>query len=449
MSSPSATLSCSKHTLPTSSIEPQEKTSVDQMDSDSSVKTESSKASSTPPTTYDDYDSAVSEGETEDIIKDGQSTASSEAEDVIKKEELVVDHICYGEAGGQCTLNSGDHRKVTSHIFGRNKRETHQIPEECWIKYCRKHYQRQKYRCPDDWFETQLSLVDAQLNRLDKWGGVIDWTIQLRKKEREIVDKENNYQAIHGSLPDGPLSRERFLLPYLGTHKTFDEVRAVVEKIDNECDATKTRSLPSFEFLPRIDERRNPRPRRGAARRGMRQPAPRTPAAPSTFRLETDDSGKLKKIETKPRQGSGTGYAAAKARTQSKKRSASNMKDEETPEPSSHLSKKRSTSAMNDDETPEPSSHISKKRSASTMNDDETPEPSSHVSKKQQSGFHAINRQTTPPSDEDNKSAVNAEVLRLSMITASSSTGDHAKKAIKASHAFRRPEKHHRRSRSA
>ncbi|KAL8651925.1 MAG: hypothetical protein Q9226_004482, partial [Calogaya cf. arnoldii] len=37
---------------------------------------------------------------------------------------------------GQCTLNSGDYRKVTSHVFGRNKREIYQIPEEGWIKYC-------------------------------------------------------------------------------------------------------------------------------------------------------------------------------------------------------------------------------------------------------------------------------------------------------------------------
>ena len=53
------------------------------------------------------------------------------------------------------------------HVFGRNKRCTHQIPDDCWIKYCRKHYQRQKYRCPSDWFETQLLLIDGQIDKME------------------------------------------------------------------------------------------------------------------------------------------------------------------------------------------------------------------------------------------------------------------------------------------
>ncbi|KAL8989617.1 MAG: hypothetical protein Q9169_008322, partial [Polycauliona sp. 2 TL-2023] len=300
-----------------------------------------------------------------------------------KKSDLIVDDLCFGEPDGKCTLNSGDHRKVTSHVFGRNKRETYQIPEELWIKYCRKHYQRQKYRCPQDWYETQLLLVDSQLTRLEEWGGVIDWTIQLRKKEREYVDKENNYQAIHGSLPDGVLTRERFLLQHLGPNKTFAEVREVVDLINKECDDTGIKFLPSFEFLPRIDERRNPRPRRGVGRRGMRRSVPRTPTAPSTFRLATDDSGKLTQIETKPRQNSGTGYALAKQLTQAKKRSAS---------------------AMNGDKTPEPSARL--------------------VKKQKKSGFRAVNKQTPPPSDDDDKDVVDTEVQRLAKRpVASSSVG--------------------------
>ncbi|KAL8647103.1 MAG: hypothetical protein Q9226_006573 [Calogaya cf. arnoldii] len=340
-----------------------QKASVDQMDSDMSVKSESTKASSTPPTSHEDLNESTSEDNGEDDVKGEEADSLSDSDDDQKKKEVIIDPICAGEADGQCTLNSGDHRKVTSHVFGRNKRETHQIPEECWIKYCRKHYQRQKYRCPSDWFETQLLLVDGQLDRLEAWGGVIDWTIQLRKKEREAVDRENNYQAVHGSLPDGPLSRERFLLPYLGANKTFAEVREVVDVINKECDDTQNLTLPSFEFLPRIDERRNPRPRRGAGRRGARpSPAQRTPAAPSTFRLATDGSGQLKKIETKPRQVSSSGYTQAKGRTLAKKRSSSALKVGDTPEPSSRtLGKKRPLSALQVDETPEPSSHNSKK----------------------------------------------------------------------------------------
>ncbi|KAL8946270.1 MAG: hypothetical protein Q9183_007929, partial [Haloplaca sp. 2 TL-2023] len=81
---------------------------------------------------------------------DKSGTTGPPKSDDASKAEPVVDPVCAGEPDGGCTLSSGDHRKVVSHIFGRNKRCTHQIPEDCWIKYCRKHYQRQKYRCPKD-----------------------------------------------------------------------------------------------------------------------------------------------------------------------------------------------------------------------------------------------------------------------------------------------------------
>ena len=42
-----------------------------------------------------------------------------------------------------------DHRKVVSHIFGRNKACTRKLPENLWRLWCRKHYQRFKYRAED------------------------------------------------------------------------------------------------------------------------------------------------------------------------------------------------------------------------------------------------------------------------------------------------------------
>ncbi|KAL8808087.1 MAG: hypothetical protein Q9200_004429 [Gallowayella weberi] len=261
------------------------------------------------------------DSEEDEDLKDRSVNTKSESDFDEKKPGVMVDPLCSGEAGGQCTLNSGDYRKVTSHFFGRNKRTTHQIPDECWIKYCRKHYQRQKYRCPADWFETQLLLVDAQLDKMEQWGGVMSWQIDVRKKERDMISKENKYLAIHGVLPD-VVCRERFLIPYLGKDKTFAQVRDVVNVINKECDDTNAGTLPSFEFLPKIDERRNPRPRRGINRRTSRLPSQRAPTVPSTFRLEADESGQVKQIATKPRQSSSTGYAAAKARTLEKRRSS-------------------------------------------------------------------------------------------------------------------------------
>ncbi|KAL8851470.1 MAG: hypothetical protein Q9221_003649 [Calogaya cf. arnoldii] len=405
-----------------------QKTSMEQVDSDVSVKSESTKASLTPPTSHEDLNHSSSEDDGEGDLKDQEADSLSDSDDHQKKKEVVIDPICAGEADGQCTLNSGDHRKVTSHVFGRNKRETHQIPEECWIKYCRKHYQRQKYRCPAEWFETQLLLVDGQLDRLEAWGGVIDWTIQLRKKEREAVDRENNHQAIHGSLPDGPLSRERFLLPYLGANKTFAEVREVVNVINKECDDTHNLTLPSFEFLPRIDERRNPRPRRGAGRRSARpSPAQRTPTTTSTFRLAPDKSGHLTKIETKPRLAPSSDYTQAKGRTLAKKRSSSALKAEDTPEPSSRTQ--------------------AKKRRLSALKVDETPEPSSHISKKHKSNFQAIKKQAPPSSEVVNQLFVD-HVERLAEPSVSPLPNDKGKNDIDVSKVSSRPVKRHRRSRS-
>ncbi|KAL8876073.1 MAG: hypothetical protein Q9192_008932, partial [Flavoplaca navasiana] len=46
--------------------------------------------------------------------------------------------------------------------------------------------------------------------------------------------QESHHQAIRGSLPTGTLSRERFLLPYVGQNKTFSEVGEVVDEINKE-----------------------------------------------------------------------------------------------------------------------------------------------------------------------------------------------------------------------
>ncbi|KAL8774580.1 MAG: hypothetical protein Q9209_000953 [Squamulea sp. 1 TL-2023] len=407
MSSSSTDRPSSKTTLVQYRHDHQQKTISEQM----SVKTDSIKSSSTPPTVYDDdvelleitrADSQSSqrllgiadaprspsnEAMSQDTIdsydlKQDDSNAKSEGSQDLKDSPsdsdddqklltVVIDPICAGEADGKCTLNSGDHRKVTSHIFGRNKRQTHQIPQGCWLRYCRKHYQRQKYRRPSDWFETQLLLVDAQLDRLEEWGGVIDWTIQLRKKEREAVDEELKYEAVHGCLPSGPLSRERFLLRYLGKNKTFAEVREVVNIINEECDRTKNNELPSFEFLPRIDERRNPRPRRGIARRGARAPVQRAATTPTTFRLATDGSGQLTKIETKPRQTPAGGHIHSKAPA------------------------------------------LTKKRSSSTLDGEDTAETSSRAAKKAKPTFRAVNKQTSPPSEEDYKRRIGDDIQDL------------------------------------
>ncbi len=172
-----------------------------------------------------------------------------------------------------CVANSGDHRKVVSHIFGRNKTCTRELPDNLWIFWCRKHYQRFKYRAEDaeNWHTIQLGLVRNQLQTFEDWGEIHSWTISLRKAEQDAIAKENR----NGITYTNYISTcwERFLVPYLGANKTFAEVRQVLQVIERKFAEAeyvnrdkKLKSFPGVEFLPvvqRAKEVKKPAAKRG------------------------------------------------------------------------------------------------------------------------------------------------------------------------------------------
>ncbi|KAL4988403.1 hypothetical protein BDW68DRAFT_176843 [Aspergillus falconensis] len=91
-----------------------------------------------------------------------------------------------------CTaMESGEHpypRKVISHIFGRNKKVTKQIPPWIWVYYCRRHYQRARYRAGSDgreWARIQCERVLDLFEAMRKWGMVEGFTVHLRSREVE------------------------------------------------------------------------------------------------------------------------------------------------------------------------------------------------------------------------------------------------------------------------
>lgn len=87
------------------------------------------------------------------------------------------------------TQITGKHpRKIISHIFGRNKFVTKLIPPSVWVHYCRKHYQRARYRSTQ-WPFTQAELLLDSLGRMERWGGVRGFELVLRRREVERVDK--------------------------------------------------------------------------------------------------------------------------------------------------------------------------------------------------------------------------------------------------------------------
>ncbi|KAL5360229.1 hypothetical protein BJX96DRAFT_149947 [Aspergillus floccosus] len=75
-------------------------------------------------------------------------------------------------------------RKVISHIFGRNKTATKRFPPHVWVHYCRKHYQRARYRATK-WPFIQCELLLDSLRRMEVWGGVRSFAVVLRKREVE------------------------------------------------------------------------------------------------------------------------------------------------------------------------------------------------------------------------------------------------------------------------
>ncbi|KAL4980461.1 hypothetical protein BDW66DRAFT_147401 [Aspergillus desertorum] len=91
-----------------------------------------------------------------------------------------------------CTaMEPGEHpypRKVISHIFGRNKKVTKQIPPWIWVYYCRRHYQRSRYRAGTDgreWARIQCEKVLDLFEAMRKWGMVEGFTVHLRSREVE------------------------------------------------------------------------------------------------------------------------------------------------------------------------------------------------------------------------------------------------------------------------
>ena len=143
-----------------------------------------------------------------------------------------------------CTMDPQHLRKVISQYFGRNKRETRAIPEEFWDKWCRKHYQRLRYR-REVWVRQQIALINDMIDRLEEHGKVRGWTVTIRKTE-EMKLRDPKFA--------GKRLREEFLIKWMGKGKSFDYVRRFVnEVVANECAEGGEAELPHFQLLPDMD----------------------------------------------------------------------------------------------------------------------------------------------------------------------------------------------------
>ncbi|MCJ1484133.1 hypothetical protein MMC06_004301 [Schaereria dolodes] len=156
----------------------------------------------------------------------------------------------------KCNLRS-PRRKVVSHFFGRNKTSTRSIPAHVWVYYCRKHYQRSKYRAEEhEYALNQIDLVKRQVDNIMAWGGARSCELALRKRALDRLIKEDRHQVACLGVPSekqpqplqGPNFNARWLLKYLGPDQSFAKVRAALELIEKQIVETNC-PMPDFEIL--------------------------------------------------------------------------------------------------------------------------------------------------------------------------------------------------------
>lgn len=167
-----------------------------------------------------------------------------------EEEEEEEDLRC--EFAAPCRMDAspdGLHfRKVVSHVFGRNKAVTKIFPPEVWVHYCRKHYQRARYRA-DQWPFTQCDLLMESLRRMEEWNGVVDFELTLRRRERIRVAEATNDKSGRKEVPKSenravkPIRPGRkhptaiiapapdWLRNCTGEHLSFDAIRNIIERI--------------------------------------------------------------------------------------------------------------------------------------------------------------------------------------------------------------------------
>ncbi|KAF3760813.1 hypothetical protein M406DRAFT_73274 [Cryphonectria parasitica EP155] len=162
-------------------------------------------------------------------------------------------------------------RKAISHIFGRNKLCTKSIPAHIWVHYCRKHYQRSRYRNATDYALRQVDLVLLQVTKVQEWSddnvkckrrgaGVLKhWTLQARKREaKRLQDTESRKRRYAEEEDDDPslgsvgTAIPIWLQPRLNQDYDTTHMLEIVEEIKVHMTNGEITQIPDIEILPEI-----------------------------------------------------------------------------------------------------------------------------------------------------------------------------------------------------
>ncbi|KAH8602220.1 hypothetical protein B0O99DRAFT_588434 [Bisporella sp. PMI_857] len=166
-------------------------------------------------------------------------------------------------------------RKAISHIFGRNKMCTRLIPQLVWVHYCRKHYQRSRYRNPKEYAKLQCNLVQEQIRRIHNWsetnaangepGVVQDWGLSVRKREAKRLEDAKNKKRRAATLDHDvsddesrstdfvpPTAVPQWLLDSCGKGYTTQQILEIFNRLHAAVLQDLIPQFPDIEILPNI-----------------------------------------------------------------------------------------------------------------------------------------------------------------------------------------------------
>lgn len=166
-------------------------------------------------------------------------------------------------------------RKAVSHMFGRNKMCTRRIPNHIWVWYCRKHYQRARYRNAIEWARTlQYDLISRQINRLEEWskenhragvpGTVKDYRLAVRKREqrrleaqkpsgdREVSDSDDDEASESQGDAVSNTAVPKWLLDLSGRSYNYGKIKQIIDGIQADLTTGDLSAWPDIEILPNI-----------------------------------------------------------------------------------------------------------------------------------------------------------------------------------------------------
>lgn len=153
-------------------------------------------------------------------------------------------------------------RKAISHFFGRNKDCTKRIPNEIWVYYCRKHYQRIRYRNAKLYPLNQMELVLWQMRRLQAWdiacqrtgnaARIEYWAFALRKREEQRLQNIESGDSDAQGAGAQNSSNPAWIKESVGSRYSTDQIIAIAQRLYNEIHQGRLSSIPEVEFLPQI-----------------------------------------------------------------------------------------------------------------------------------------------------------------------------------------------------